>query len=61
MIPAILESQRSLSLDKEKTGWFGRGGTERRREWRTDQFTEKELEIWEVKYLKTARESLRKT
>ena len=37
--PAILESQRSLSLDKERTGLFGRGGTERRREWRTDQFT----------------------
>ena len=36
--PAILESQRSLSLDKDKKGWFG-GGTERRREWRTDQFT----------------------
>ena len=37
--PAILESQRSLSLDKERTGLFGRGGTEQRREWRTDQFT----------------------
>ena len=36
--PAILESQRSLSLDKEKKGLFG-GGTEKRREWRTDQFT----------------------
>jgi len=36
--PAILESQRSLSLDKEKRGLFG-GGTEQRREWRTDQFT----------------------
>ena len=31
--PAILESQRSLSLDKEKKGLFG-GGTEVRREWR---------------------------
>ena len=37
--PAILESQRSLSLDKEKKGFFGRGGTEIRREWRKDQFT----------------------
>ena len=37
--PAILESQRSLSLDKEKKGFFGRGGTEVRREWRKDQFT----------------------
>ena len=37
--PAILESQKSLSLDKEKKGFFGRGGTEVRREWRKDQFT----------------------
>ena len=37
--PAILESQKSLSLDKEKRGFFGRGGTEVRREWRKDQFT----------------------
>ena len=36
--PAILESQKSLSLDKNKKGFFG-GGTERRREWRRDQFT----------------------
>ena len=36
--PAILESQKSLSLDKEKRGFFG-GGTESRREWRQDQFT----------------------
>jgi hypothetical protein len=36
--PAILESQRSLILDKEKKGLFG-GGSENRREWRTDQFT----------------------
>ena len=36
--PAILESQKSLSLDKNKRGFFG-GGTERRREWRQDQFT----------------------
>ena len=37
--PAILESQRSLSLDKDKKGFFGRGGTEVRREWRRDQYT----------------------
>ena len=36
--PRVLESQRSLSLDKDKKGWFG-GGTERRREWRTDEYT----------------------
>ena len=36
--PAILESQRSLILDKDKKGLFG-GGTENRREWRTDQYT----------------------
>ena len=36
--PAILESQRSLSLDKDKKGLFG-GGTEVRREWRRDQYT----------------------
>ena len=36
--PAILESQKSLSLDKEKKGFFG-GGNESRREWRKDQFT----------------------
>ena len=36
--PAILESQKSLSLDKEKKGLFG-GGNESRREWRKDQFT----------------------
>ncbi len=36
--PAILESQRSLSLDKDKRGLFG-GGSEVRREWRRDQFT----------------------
>ena len=37
--PAILESNKSLSLDKEKKGFFGRGGTEVRREWRRDQYT----------------------
>ena len=36
--PAILESQRSLSLDKEKKGLFG-GGTEVRKEWKRDQYT----------------------
>ena len=36
--PAVLESQRSLSLDKDKKGLFG-GGTEIRREWRRDQYT----------------------
>jgi len=36
--PKVLESQKSLSLDKERRGLFG-GGTESRREWRTDQFT----------------------
>ena len=36
--PAILESQRSLSVDKDKKGLFG-GGTEERREWRRDQYT----------------------
>ena len=36
--PAILESQRSLNLDKEKRGLFG-GGTEVRKEWRRDQYT----------------------
>ena len=36
--PAVLESQRSLSLDKDKKGLFG-GGTENRREWRRDQYT----------------------
>jgi hypothetical protein len=36
--PAILESQRSLSSDSNKKGFFG-GGSESRREWRVDQFT----------------------
>ena len=36
--PAILESHRSLDLDKEKRGMFG-GGTERRTETRYDQYT----------------------
>ena len=36
--PAVLESQKSLSLDKDKKGLFG-GGNESRREWRRDQYT----------------------
>jgi len=36
--PAILESQRSLNLDKEKRGLFG-GGSEQRTEYRHDQYT----------------------
>ena len=36
--PKVLESQRSLSSDVTKKGFFG-GGTESRREWRRDQFT----------------------
>ena len=36
--PAILESERSLDLDKNKKGFFG-GGTELRREYRRDQYT----------------------
>lgn len=36
--PAILESERSLHLDKNKRGWFG-GGTEKRDEYRRDQYT----------------------
>ena len=36
--PKILESERSLGLDKEKRGFFG-GGSERRSEYRRDQYT----------------------
>ena len=36
--PKVLESSRSLDMDKEKRGLFG-GGTERRIEYRRDQFT----------------------
>tara|TARA_B100001113_G_C21095490_1_gene616369 strand:+ start:674 stop:1258 length:585 start_codon:yes stop_codon:yes gene_type:complete len=36
--PAILESERSLKLDKDKRGLFG-GGTEKRDEYRYDQYT----------------------
>ena len=36
--PAILESEKSLHLDKNKRGLFG-GGSEKRNEYRRDQFT----------------------
>jgi len=36
--PAILESSKSLTLDKEKRGLFG-GGSEQRTEFRRDQYT----------------------
>ena len=36
--PKILESERSLELDKEKRGFFG-GGSEQRTEYRRDQYT----------------------
>ncbi len=36
--PKVLESERSLDLDKEKRGFFG-GGTEQRIEYRRDQYT----------------------
>ena len=36
--PAVLESERSLDLDKEKRGMFG-GGSEKRTEYRRDQYT----------------------
>jgi hypothetical protein len=36
--PKVLESERSLDLDKEKRGFFG-GGTEQRTEYRRDQYT----------------------
>ena len=37
--PAILESEKSLRLNQEKKGFFGRGGTEMRDEYRRDQYT----------------------
>jgi len=37
--PAILESQKSLSLDQNKSGFFGGNTNEVRREYRRDQFT----------------------
>ena len=36
--PRVLTSERSLDLDKEKKGLFG-GGTEKRTEWRRDEYT----------------------
>ena len=36
--PKVLESERSLDLDKEKKGLFG-GGSEQRTEYRRDQYT----------------------
>jgi len=36
--PKVLESERSLNLNKEKRGMFG-GGTEKRLEYRRDQYT----------------------
>ena len=36
--PRILESERSLDVDKNKKGWFG-GGSEKRNEYRRDQYT----------------------
>jgi len=36
--PKVLESSRSLNLDKEKRGLFG-GGSEKRDEYRRDQYT----------------------
>ena len=37
--PKVLESDRSLELDRTKGGLFGGGGVERRREYRRDQYT----------------------
>ena len=36
--PKVLESERSLNVDKTRRGWFG-GGTEKRDEYRRDQYT----------------------
>ena len=36
--PKILESERSLNIDRERKGFFG-GGSERRNEYRKDQYT----------------------
>ena len=36
--PKVLESERSLELDKERRGFFG-GGSEQRTEYRRDQYT----------------------
>ena len=37
--PKILESQRSLNLDKSKSGFFGGNSSETRSEYRQDQYT----------------------
>jgi len=37
--PKVLESERSLNVDKNKKGWFG-GGSEKRNEYRKDQYTQ---------------------
>ena len=36
--PKVLESERSMDLDREKKGFFG-GGSEKRTEYRRDQYT----------------------
>jgi hypothetical protein len=36
--PRVLQSSKSLEVDRDKKGFFG-GGTERRREYRQDQYT----------------------
>jgi len=36
--PKVLESERSLDVDKSKQGWFG-GSSEKRNEYRRDQYT----------------------
>ena len=36
--PKVLESERSLDVDKNKQGWFG-GSSEKRNEYRRDQYT----------------------
>ena len=36
--PKVLESERSLDVDKNKKGWFG-GSSEKRNEYRRDQYT----------------------
>ncbi len=53
--PTILESDRSLTLDKHKKGLFG-PTTEMRREFRRDQYTMDGTVTWEVQLM--PRESL---
>jgi len=36
--PKVLESERSLDVDRNKKGWFG-GGSEKRSEYRRDEYT----------------------